>query len=220
VITAAGHAVEHDALGTHFRWRHPHVTAAMIDWFWMNMEKGFVLWHPEQHEPLEWVVPPADGAPLGAIHNAPQTWDDGRRQDLYIRFERFADVPVEVLDIIEYGHVMIVAGLGFSADEIERDDPLGYRVHQWEDHPDGGVVGRSTAVGRRKPETPADGDVWAAHASGEIANWGAFLPQLHGLYEVVTDRRRNPHADLSVDGRGREARYRFASGSASFGGLP
>lgn len=219
MITAAGHAVEHDALGTHFRWRHPHVTAAMIDWFWMNMEKGFVLWHPEQHEPLEWVVPPADGAPLGAIHNAPQTWDDGRRQDLYIRFERFADVPVEVLDIIEYGHVMIVAGLGFSADEIERNDPLGYRVHQWEDHPDGGVVGRSTAVGRRKPETPADGDVWAAHASGEIANWGAFLPQLHGLYEVVTDRRRNPHADLSVDGRGREARYRFASASASVRGL-
>ena len=92
-VTAEGYTVEHDVLGTHFRWRHANVTAAMIDWFWMNMEKGFILWHPEQHEPLEWVVPPVDGAPLGAIHNAPQTWDDGRRQNLYIRFERFEDVP-------------------------------------------------------------------------------------------------------------------------------
>lgn len=209
VVTPAGHVVEHDALGTHFRWRHPNVTAAMIDWFWMNMEKGFVLWHPEQHEPLEWVVPPADGSPLGAIHNAPQTWDDGRRQNLYIRFERLEDVPVELLDVIEHEHVMIVAGLGFGEDEIAANDPLGYRLHQWEDHPDGGVVGMSTAIGRRKPEGPAEGAVWAAHASGEIANWGAFLPDLHRLYEVVTDPRRNPHADLSVDGRGRAARYRF-----------
>ena len=207
-VTAEGYAVAHDDIGTHFGWRHPNVTAAMIDWFWMNMEKGFVLWHPEQHEPLEWVVAPTDGAPLGAIHNAPQTWDDGRRQNLYIRFERFEDLPPDLLDVIEYEHVMIVAGLGFSEDEIERNDPLGYRVHQWENHPDGGVVGRSTAVGRRKSETPADGDVWAAHASREIANWGVFLPQLHGLYEVVTDPRRNPHADLSIDGRGRAARYR------------
>lgn len=114
---------------------------------------------------------------------------------------------------------MIVAGLGLSEDEIAANDPLGYRLHQWEDHPDGGVVGRSTAVGRRKPEGPAEGAVWAAHASGEIANWGVFLPQLHSLYEVVTDPKRNPHADLSVEGSGREARYRFVSASASIRAL-
>jgi hypothetical protein len=72
----------------------------MIDWFWSNMEKGFVLWHPEQHEPMEWPVPPVHGQPLGAIHNAPQTWDDGRRQNLYIRFERLEDVKPEVRDVI------------------------------------------------------------------------------------------------------------------------
>jgi hypothetical protein len=114
-----------------------------------------------------------------------------------------------VLDAIEYEHVIIVAGLGFDEGEIAANDPLGYRLHEWEDHRDGGVIGRSTAVGRRKPEGVAEGAVWAAHASGEIANWGVFLPQLHSLYEVVTDPHRNPHADLRVEGRGRAARYRF-----------
>jgi len=64
--------VEHDALGTHFDWQLDGVTPRMIDWFWSNMEKGFVLWHPEQHESLEWPVPPRHGDPLGAVHNAPQ----------------------------------------------------------------------------------------------------------------------------------------------------
>jgi len=38
--------VSHDALGTHF-----------------DMEKGFILWHPDEH------------APIGASHNAPQIRD-------------------------------------------------------------------------------------------------------------------------------------------------
>lgn len=196
-----------DALGTHFDWSHDGVTARMIDWFWLNMEKGFMLWHPEQHEALEWPVPPRDGAPLGAIHNAPQTWSDGRRQNLYIRFERLPEVPEAIRDLIVHEHVIVVAGLGFDAASLENPQPLGYRLHQWSST-DAGVAGRSSAVGTRRPETHADGQVWAAHAAQEIENWGVFLPQLYTLYRVVKDPRRNPFADLSVQGRGREARYR------------
>lgn len=198
---------------THFDWALDGVTPRMIDWFWSNMEKGFVLWHPEQHEPLVWVVPPRHGQPLGAIHNAPQTWDDGRRQDLFIRFERLDDVPDVVRDLIEHEHVMIVAGLGLSEAEMRRADeagPLGWRVHQWSAH-DGGVRGRSSGIGHRKPEDEAAGRVWAAHAGQEIANWAAFLPTLYRLYRVVDDPRRNPHADLSVQGRGRAARHRHVT---------
>jgi len=36
-----------------------------------------------------------------------------------------------------------------------------------------------------------------------------FLPQLYSLYQVVNDTSRNPFADLSVEGRGRDARYRY-----------
>ncbi|MDE3116586.1 MAG: hypothetical protein KGL26_13365, partial [Pseudomonadota bacterium] len=59
-----------------------------------------------------------------------------------------------------------------------------------------------------RKETVDDGKVWAAHAAQEIGNWEVFLPQLYGLYRVVTDPRRNPFTDLSVEGRGRAARYR------------
>ena len=198
--------VEHDALGTHFNWELDGVTPRMIDWFWMNMEKGFILWHPEQHEPLEWPVPPKHGNPFGAIHNAPQTWSDGRRQNLYIRFERFEDVPPEIRDVIVHKHVMIVAGLGLTEEEMKAGVPMGYRIHQWEAS-DRGVKGRSSGIGTRKKEDAAAGKVWAAHASQEIGNWAVFLPQLYKLYQVVTDTRRNPFADLSVEGRGRDARY-------------
>jgi hypothetical protein len=34
-----------------------------------------------------------------------------------------------------------------------------------------------------------------------------FLPTLYKLYKVVVDPKRNPFADLSVTGRGRDARY-------------
>lgn len=197
----------HDGLGTHFDWALDGVTPRMIDWFWSNMEKGFILWHPEQHEPLEWPVPPRHGDPLGAIHNAPQTWGDGRRQNLFIRFERLDDVAPEIRDLIVYEHVMVVAGLGFDDEAMRRGEPLGYRLHQWEAS-DEGVRGRSSGIGTRKPETAADGRVWAAHAGQEIANWAAFLPLLYQLYRVVSDPRRNPFADLSVNGRGRAARYR------------
>ena len=183
--------VEHDALGTHFDWQLDGVTPRMIDWFWSNMEKGFVLWHPEQHESLEWPVPPRHGDPLGAIHNAPQTWDDGVRQDLYIRFARLEDVDPEIRDVITHDHVMIVAGLGLSREELERDDPLGYRVHQWSAS-DTGVVGRSSGIGRRKPEDEAAGKVWAAHAAEEIANWEVFLPTLYRLWRVVGEGSAEP----------------------------
>ena len=103
---------------------------------------------------------------------------------------------------------MIVAGIGLSVEEIEANDPLGYRVHQWSAC-DTGVRGRSSGIGRRKPEDEAAGKVWAAHAAEEIANWEVFLPTLYGLWRVVDNPRRNPFADLSVDGRGRAATYRF-----------
>ncbi|MBS0613887.1 MAG: hypothetical protein JSS24_12000, partial [Proteobacteria bacterium] len=43
----------------------------------------------------------------------------------------------------------------------------------------------------------------------EVGNWANFLPEIYDLYKVVTDTRRNPFADLSVEGRGRNAHYRY-----------
>lgn len=199
--------VTYDGVGTHIDWHHDGVTARMIDWFWSNMEKGFILWHPEQHEPLVWAVPVTHGNPIGSIHIAPQTWNDGRRQNLYIRFEKLDDVAPEIRDYIVYEHVVIVAGLGLGEECLANPNPMGYRIHQWQ-KTDYGVEGKSSAIGTRKKENEADGKVWAAHNIQEIGNWGVFLPQLYNLYKVVTDTTRNPFADLSVEGKGRNARYR------------
>lgn len=200
--------VSHDAMGTHIDWQHDGLTAKMIDWFWSNMEKGFILWHPEQHEPLVWAVPVKHGNPVGSIHIAPQTWNDGRRQNLYIRFEKIEDVEPEIRDYIIYEHVVIVAGLGLGEECLVNPSPMGYRIHQWQ-KTDYGVEGKSSAIGTRKKETVEDGKVWAAHNIQEIGNWGVFLAQVYTLYKVVTDTSRNPFADLSVEGRGRNAHYRY-----------
>jgi hypothetical protein len=202
------HTISHDAMGTHIDWRHDGVTAHMIDWFWSNMEKGFILWHPEQHEALEWAMAPKNGNPLGAIHIAPQTWSDGRRQNLYIRFEHLEDIKPEIRDYIRYEHVIVAAGLGLGPECLEKPDPMGYRIHQWQ-KTDYGVLGKSSAIGTRKKETVEDGKVWAAHCVQEIGNWGVFLPQVYTLYRVVNDPLRNPFSDLSVEGQGRAARYRY-----------
>ena len=55
------HTISYDGTCTHIDWAHENVTARQVDWFWSNMEKGFILWHPSQHEPLEWAVPPKHG---------------------------------------------------------------------------------------------------------------------------------------------------------------
>jgi hypothetical protein len=179
----------------------------MIDWFWSNMEKCNLLWHPEQHEPLIWEVAPKHGNPIGSVHIAPQTWSDGTRQNLYIRLEDVAVVPDEVKSVIIHDHCAIAAGLGFGPESLANKGPMGYRVHQWE-KTDSGVVGKSSAIGAAKRETFEEGMIWAAHCLEEIGNWGVFLPQLYTLYRVVKNTDYNPFADLSLKNRGKDAEYK------------
>lgn len=200
--------VTQDDSGTHIDWEHENLTAKMVDWFWSNMEKCNLLWHPSQHEPLEWAVPPVHGNPVGSIHIAPQTWSDGSRQNLYIRFEDLKKVPDYVKDYIIYEHVVIVGGLGFGEDSLKNDIPMGYRLHQWQ-KTDYGIVGKSSGIGSTKKESKEEGLVWAAHCGEEVGNWGVFLPQLYRLFSTVTNTAYNPYADLSIESRGNSAHYKY-----------
>ena len=202
--------ITQDDLGTHLDWEHDGITPRMIDWFWSNMEKAFLLWHPQEHEPLSWAVPVRPGNLVGAVHVAPQTWSDGTFRNLYIRFEDPAVLAPDIQERIVYEHCVVAAGLGFGPESLEEGEPMGYRVHQWE-KTDGGVVGRSSAIGRRVPETPEDGLVWAKHCAEEIGNWAAFLPQLYRLYRVVERPEVNPFADLTVVRGPSGVRYRFTT---------
>jgi hypothetical protein len=195
-----------DALGTHLDWGHEGITPKMIDWFWSNLEKGFLLWHPAEHEPLSWAVPVTPGNLVGAVHVAPQTWSDGTFRNLYIRFEDPAALPPEIQERIVYGHCVVAAGLGFGPESLEVEEPMGYRVHQWQGT-DFGVVGRSSAIGRRNAESAEEGLVWAKHCAEEVGNWRRFLPQLYDLYRAVENPRHNPYADLTVERDADGVRY-------------
>lgn len=197
-----------DDMGTHLDWQHDGVTPKMIDWFWSNMEKGFLLWHPEEHEPLSWAVPVKHGNPIHAIHIAPQTWSDGTRQNLYLRFEDLDDVPDNVKEYIVYDHVILVNCIGLGEKSLENPEVWGYRIHQWSGT-DFGVVGKSNAIGMAKKETKEQGQVWAKHCQQEIGNWGVFLPQLYELFKPVVNTAFNPYTNLSVVGKGANVKYKY-----------
>jgi len=202
------YTVSYDGKATILDWEHEGITPKMVDWFWSNMEKCFLLWHPSQHEPLEWAVAPKHGQPIGSIHIAPQTWSDGSRQNLYIRFEALEDVPTWVKEYIKYEHCVIVAGIGLGEDALENPEAMGYRIHQWE-KTDAGIMGQSVAIGIKKQESKQDGEVWAEHCGEEVGNWGEFLALLFNLYKVVENTDYNPYADLSVEGRGELLKYKY-----------
>lgn len=190
--------LKQDDMGTHIDWCHEGITPFMIDWFWSNMEKSFLLWHPAEHEPLVWAKAPVHGNPIGSIHIAPQTWSDGTRQNLYIRFESLESLDEEVKKYIVYDHVVVVAGIGLGEEALKDPKVMGYRIHQWQ-KTDYGVEGKSSAIGRLKKESKEDGIVWSKHCIEEIGNWGAFLPQMYQLFKVVTNTDYNPFTDLTVE---------------------
>jgi len=189
-------------------WELDNVTPRMIDWFWSNMEKCMLLWHPEQHEPLEWAVPPVHGNPIGSIHIAPQTWNDGTRQNLYIQFQDVASLPDPHTPYIKHEHLAAVCCIGMGEAALEKPEPWGYRIHQWSKS-DNGVIGCSTAIGALMKENHEDKLNWAAHCEEEVDNWGVFLPALYPLYQVVKNTDYNPYADLSIEKYHNKFRYKY-----------
>ena len=192
-------------------WELDNVTPRMIDWFWSNMEKCMLLWHPEQHEPLEWAVPPVHGNPIGSIHIAPQTWNDGTRQNLYIQFQDVESLPDPHTPYIKHEHLAAVCCIGMGEAALEKPEPWGYRIHQWSKS-DNGVIGCSTAIGALMKENHEDKLNWAAHCEEEVDNWGVFLPALYPLYQVVKNTDYNPYADLSIEKSQNKFRYKYIHG--------
>jgi len=192
---------------THIDWELDGVTPRMIDWFWSNMEKGDILWHPNQHMDFSWYVSIEEaGGPVGSIHIAPQIWDNGKMLHIYIRMEDFSQVPQEVCDIIKYDHCVVVSGISLTGENVHRDDPsFGYRVHQWQKS-DAGIVGMSTGI-EVEANDANNGLVWAKHATEEIGNWEVFLPKLYDLYKVIKNPHICPYYSFRVERQGKKVRY-------------
>ncbi|MGD9210029.1 MAG: hypothetical protein PVI90_04605 [Desulfobacteraceae bacterium] len=189
-------------------WELENVTPKMIDWFWSNMEKCMLLWHPSQHEPLEWAVAPVHGNPIGSVHIAPQTWNDGTRQNLYIQLLDITKIPSHIQSYITHEHAVVVCCIGMGEEALTNPQHWGYRIHQWS-KADCGVAGSSTAIGALKQENHEDKLNWADHCEEEIGNWAVFLPSLYSLYQVVTNTKYNPYTDLSVEKKENSIKYKY-----------
>jgi len=184
----------------HIEWELDGVTATMIDWFWSNMEKGFILWHPEEHEDFYWDISPATaGKFIGAVHVPPQQWANGDRRESFIRFDDPRSIPQEMEDCIVFNHVVIIAPISTSAKDYCRETshaatPLVYRLHQWAPS-DLGVKGMSSCF----LEPAEKGEGWTKHCVQEIGNWEVFLPDIYKLYKTVNKPNINPFYPLNIE---------------------
>lgn len=137
----------------------------------------------------------------------PQQGPDGIRRDLVIRFDDVAALPDGARERIFLRHAAVIAGLGEVGDDVAIRRAEAYRLHQWENHPEGGVRGYSLALGGTHSETHDDGRRWTLHSAGKVANWDRFLPGLYHMHAQLCDSARHPAVELSVTGQGLRARY-------------
>lgn len=196
---------------TNVDWELQDVTARMVNWFWCNMDKFDILWHPNQHYGCWWVkgFGPSDlGTMINTIHNAPQKWNDGKMLNLYIRMEALDNVPAAAKELIKYDHVLIAGGdtTGKLSEENPTAPTTTWRIHQWQ-ATDDGIIGMSSAVTLGGEDSVESGLIWAAHGSEEISNWERSLPEFYRLYKIVENREICPYYDFKVNGKGLDAEY-------------
>jgi hypothetical protein len=172
----------------------PYVTPNMIDWWWVNMEKGYMLWSPD-HKKFEWEVPPTD-TPVGAIQLHEQ--GPGPLRKMRTRYEDPNSLPKEIKDWIIYEHVLVLGGL----------NPEGklhfYGIHQYEAASYGT---RLRSTGHPQENMPPNPKNVNKHVDGEMASWPLFLPELYKMWQVITDPAINRQCCCKVIKEGSSIRY-------------
>ena len=97
-------ATQDDNGWTHIDWELEAVTPRMIDWFWSNIERGYLLWHPSQHGPLIWWRSPAERF-VGALPRTTQKWADGKPFSPHLPFDDPAELREDVMEPQQRGLV-------------------------------------------------------------------------------------------------------------------
>jgi hypothetical protein len=162
------------------------VTPAMIDWWWVNMEKGYQLWEPDEHKSFVWEVPPPLHTHVGAIQIVEESIGGGPIRRLRIRWEDASASPIPII----YEHALLLSGLDPD------NNPLRHILHQYE----------ATSYGTRMrstlryltPMPPGSGDAWVRHNKSEVGRFADFLPQLYNMWQVVRDPTINRQCSLKL----------------------
>jgi hypothetical protein len=198
----------------------PGVTPDMIDWWWVNMEKGYPLWCPDEHKGFVWEVPPPVGGHIGAIQIAKESIDYGPVRDIRIAWLDPNSAPQEVKDWLVYKHALVAGGLAPGA-----STPMAYLTHQYEEASYGTKM-RSTMhlpsgqnVGGPPPGSPPSpppahpsgkkptGGGWIAHNKAEVGTFENFLPSLYQIWQAVDDPAVNHQCSLKIKKEGSKITY-------------
>jgi hypothetical protein len=161
------------------------VTPEMIDWWWVNMEKGYPLWEPEAHKSFVWEVPPPAGGYLGAIQVAEEKMGPLPPMKIRIRWDDPDRCPIRP----RYEHAIVASG-------IDPDGNVGAMIlHEWEASPRGTRM-RST-MRFFGPVPPGLPEIWKAHDRSEVSTFPEFLPDLYRLWQRVEDPAINRQCSLA-----------------------
>jgi hypothetical protein len=162
------------------------VTPEMIDWWWVNMEKGYPLWEPNDHKSFVWEVPPPVGGYLGAIQIAEEKMGPTPPMKLRIRWDDPDTCPIPRV----YEHAIVASGIS------PEGKVQAMILHQYE------ATSRGTRMRSTMrffgPVPPAIPEIWKKHDRSEVATFPSFLPDLYRLWQAVKDPTINRQCSLKA----------------------
>jgi hypothetical protein len=195
----------------------PGVTTEMLDWWWVNMEKGYELWCPDEHKGFRWdVKPPLEGH-IGAVQIATESIDFGPVMDLRIEWVDPNLGNQEQKDFFTYEHLLTAGNTGAQPGTR----PGVVLSHQYEVIPGGckmrscmhGFPGRPAGGPPPEliPQHPSgkkpSGGGWRVHNIAEVSTFKAFLPALWGIWQAVPDPTINRRCSLKTKKEGSRIIY-------------
>jgi hypothetical protein len=200
----------------------PGVTTEMIDWWWVNMEKGYELWCPDEHKGFKWEVKPPMGGHIGAVQIATESIDFGPVMDLRIEWVDPNLGTPEQKDFWTYEHLLTAGSTGV----LPGTKPGVMLSHQYEAIPGGCKMrscmhrGSGGPPPQHEPNRPAQGPLpshpsgkkptgggWATHNVSEVSTFKAFLSALWGIWQAVPDPAINRHCSLKIKKEGTRIIY-------------
>ncbi len=196
----------------------PGVTAEMLDWWWVNMEKGYELWCPDEHKGFRWKIKPPLGGHIGAVQIATESIDYGPVMPIRIEWVDPNLGTEEQKKFWTYEHLLTAAG---PTDPQSGNKSHVVLSHQWEPIPGGckmrscmhGIPGGPPggAPAGLMPPHPSGkkptGGGWRTHNIAEVSTFKAFLPTLWGIWQAVSDPTINRQASLKIIKQGSKIIY-------------
>ena len=196
----------------------PGVTEEMLDWWWVNMEKGYELWCPDEHKGFKWEVKPPIGGHIGAVQIATESIDYSPVMDLRIEWVDPNIGTQEQKDFWTYGHLLTAGSTG----KEPGTKAMIMLSHQWEAIPGGcrmrscmhGIPGGT--AGGPPPSIPMpahpsgkkpSGGGWPVHNIAEVSTFKTFLPALWGIWQAVPDPAINRQCSLKIEKQGSNIIY-------------